>query len=142
MEEEDIPSILEIENVSFQTPWRFSTFSGEIVNKGISFPYVIVHRIVERVIGYIIYWKIQEEVQISNFALHPDFRGKGIGEAVMRRIIKAIQRDGGVYVFLEVRPSNLSARSLYNKLGFKVLGTKKDYYQSPLEDAIIMGRPL
>ncbi|MGB3861154.1 MAG: ribosomal protein S18-alanine N-acetyltransferase, partial [Candidatus Aminicenantaceae bacterium] len=123
MEEEDIPSILEIENVSFQTPWRFSTFSGEIVNKGISFPYVIVHRIVERVIGYIIYWKIQEEVQISNFALHPDFRGKGIGEAVMRRIIKAIQRDGGVYVFLEVRPSNLSARSLYNKLGFKVLGT-------------------
>jgi len=142
MEEEDIPSILEIENVSFQTPWRFSTFSGEIVNKGISFPYVIVHRIVERVIGYIIYWKIQEEVQISNFALHPDFRGKGIGEAVMRRIIKAIQRDGGVYVFLEVRPSNLSARSLYNKLGFKVLGTRKDYYQSPLEDAIIMGRPL
>jgi len=142
MEEEDIPSILEIENVSFQTPWRFSTFSGEIVNRGISFPYVIVHRIVERVIGYIIYWKIQEEVQISNFAIHPDFRGKGIGEAVMRRVIKAIQRDGGVYVFLEVRPSNLSARSLYNKLGFKVLGTRKDYYQSPLEDAIIMGRPL
>ncbi|MGB3863640.1 MAG: GNAT family N-acetyltransferase, partial [Candidatus Aminicenantaceae bacterium] len=61
---------------------------------------------------------------------------------VMRRIIKAIQRDGGVYVFLEVRPSNLSARSLYNKLGFKVLGTRKDYYQTPLEDALIMGRPL
>jgi len=142
MEEEDIPSILEIENVSFQTPWRFSTFSGEIVNRGISFPYVIVHRIVERVIGYIIYWKIQEEVQISNFAIHPDFRGKGIGEAVMRRVIKAIQRDGGVYVFLEVRPSNLAARSLYKKLGFKVLGTRKDYYKSPLEDAIIMGRPL
>jgi ribosomal-protein-alanine N-acetyltransferase len=142
MEEEDIPSILEIENVSFQTPWRFSTFSGEIVNKGISFPYVIVHRMVERIIGYIIYWKIQEEVQISNFAIHPDFRGKGIGEAVMRRIIKAIQRDGGVYVFLEVRPSNLSARSLYKKLGFKVLGTRKDYYQNPMEDALIMGRPL
>jgi len=142
MEEEDIPSILEIENVSFQTPWRSSTFSGEIVNRGISFPYVIIHRIVERIIGYIIYWKIQEEVQISNFAIHPDFRGKGIGEAVMRRVIKAIQRDGGVYVFLEVRPSNLSARSLYKKLGFKVLGTRKDYYQTPLEDAIIMGRPL
>ena len=142
MEEADIPSILEIESVSFQNPWRASTFSGELVNSGISFPYVIVHRIVERIIGYIIYWKIQEEVQISNFAIHPDFRGKGIGEAVMRRVIKAIQRDGGVYVFLEVRPSNLSARSLYKKLGFKVLGTRKDYYQTPLEDAIIMGRPL
>jgi ribosomal-protein-alanine N-acetyltransferase len=142
MVEEDIPSILEIENVSFQNPWRASTFSGEIVNKGISYPYVIVHRIFERVIGYIIYWKIQEEVQISNFAIHPDFRGKGIGEAVMRAVIKTIQRDGGVYVFLEVRPSNLSARTLYKKLGFIVLGTRRDYYQTPLEDALIMGRPL
>jgi ribosomal-protein-alanine N-acetyltransferase len=142
MEEADILSILEIENVSFQNPWKASTFSGEIVNRGISYPYVIVHRIFERVIGYIIYWKIQEEVQISNFAIHPDFREKGIGETVMRSVIKAIQRDGGVYVFLEVRPSNLAARALYKKLGFKVLGSKKDYYQTPMEDALIMGRPL
>ena len=142
MEEEDIPVILEIENVSFQNPWRASTFSGEIANRGVSFPYVIVHRIFERVIGYIIYWKIQGEVQISNFAVHPDFREKGIGEAVMRSVIKAIQRDGAVYVFLEVRPSNLAARNLYKKLGFKVLGTRKGYYQTPLEDALIMGRPL
>ncbi|MGD8537903.1 MAG: ribosomal protein S18-alanine N-acetyltransferase [Candidatus Aminicenantes bacterium] len=142
MEEEDIPVILEIENVSFQNPWRASTFSGEIANRGVSFPYVIVHRMFERVIGYIIYWKIQEEVQISNFAVHPHFREKGIGEAVMRSVIKAIQRDGAVYVFLEVRPSNLAARNLYKKLGFKVLGTRKDYYQTPLEDALIMGRHL
>lgn len=142
MAEEDIPSILEIENVSFQNPWRASTFSGEIANRGISYPYVIVHRNFERVIGYIIYWKIQEEVQICNFAIHPDFRKKGIGEAVIRSVIKAIQRDGGVYVFLEVRPSNLAARNLYKKLGFKILGTRKDYYQTPLEDALIMGRPL
>ena len=142
MEEEDIPAILEIENVSFQNPWRASTFSGEIANRGISYPYVIVHRNFERIIGYIIYWKIQEEVQISNFAIHPDFRKKGIGEAVMRSVIKAIQRGGGAYVFLEVRPSNLAARNLYKKLGFKILGTRKDYYQTPLEDALIMGRPL
>jgi ribosomal-protein-alanine N-acetyltransferase len=142
MEEDDIPSVLEIENVSFQNPWRASTFSGEIANRGISYPYVIVHRIFERIIGYIIYWKVQEEVQISNFAIHPDFRGKGIGETVMRRVIKAIQRDGGVYIFLEVRPSNLAARSIYKKLGFQVLGTRKGYYHTPVEDALIMGRPL
>jgi ribosomal-protein-alanine N-acetyltransferase len=142
MEEDDIPSVLEIENVSFQSPWQASTFSGEIVNRGISYPYVIMHRIFERIIGYIIYWKMQEEVQISNFAIHPDFRGKGIGEAVMRRVIKAIQRDGGVYVFLEVRPSNLAARSLYKKLEFEILGARKGYYHTPVEDALIMGRPL
>lgn len=142
MEEDDIPSVLEIENVSFQNPWQASTFSGEIVNRGISYPYVIMHRIFERIIGYIIYWKMQEEVQISNFAIHPDFRGKGIGEAVMRRVIKTIQRDGGVYVFLEVRPSNLAARSLYKKLEFEILGARKGYYHTPVEDALIMGRPL
>ncbi len=142
MAEEDIPAILEIENVSFQNPWRASTFSGEIANRGISYPYVIVHRNFERIVGYIIYWKIQEEVQICNFAIHPDFRKKGIGEAVIRSVIKAIQRDGGAYVFLEVRPSNLAARNLYKKLGFKILGTRKDYYRTPLEDALIMGRPL
>ncbi len=142
MEEDDIPSVLEIENVSFQNPWQASTFLGEIVNRGISYPYVIMHRIFERIIGYIIYWKIQEEVQISNFAIHPDFRGKGIGEAVMRRVIKTIQRDGGVYVFLEVRPSNLAARSLYKKLEFEILGARKGYYHTPVEDALIMGRPL
>lgn len=142
MEEDDIPIILEIENFSFRNPWQTSTFAGEIANNGVSFPYVIVHRNFERIIGYIIYWKIQEEVQISNFAVHPDFRRKGIGEAVMRRVIKKIQRDGGVYVFLEVRPSNLAARSLYKKLGFKILGTRKAYYQTPMEDALIMGRPL
>jgi ribosomal-protein-alanine N-acetyltransferase len=142
MEEDDIPSILEIENVSFANPWRDSTFSGEIANTSVSFPYVIVHSIFERTIGYIIYWKIQEEVQISNFAIHPDFRRKGIGEAVMRRIIQVIRRDGGEYIFLEVRPSNLAARALYKKLGFKVLGSRKDYYQTPLEDALIMGKPL
>lgn len=142
MEEDDIPSVLEIENVSFQNPWRASTFSGEIANRGISYPYVIVHRIFERIIGYIIYWKVQEEVQISNFAIHPDFRGKGIGETVMRRVIKAIQSDGGVYIFLEVRPSNLAARSIYKKLGFQVLGTRKGYYHTPVEDALIMGRSL
>ncbi len=142
MGEDDIPSILEIEKVSFANPWRDSTFSGEIVNTSVSFPYVIVHSIFERNIGYIIYWKIQEEVQISNFAIHPDFRRKGIGEAVMRRIIQMIRRDGGEYIFLEVRPSNLAARALYKKLGFKVLGSRKDYYQTPLEDALIMGKPL
>ena len=142
MEEDDIPMILQIENFSFQNPWRASTFLGEIANSGISFPYVIIHRNFERIIGYIIYWKIQKEVQICNFAIHPDFRRKGIGESVMQRVIKRIQRDGGVYVFLEVRPSNLAARSLYKKLGFKILGARKDYYQTPVEDALIMGRPL
>jgi ribosomal-protein-alanine N-acetyltransferase len=142
MEEDDIPMILEIENFSFQNPWRASTFAGEVANRGVSYPYVIVHRAFERIIGYIIYWKIQEEVQISNFAVHPDFRRKGIGEAVMQGVIERIQKDGGEYVFLEVRPSNLAARSLYKKLGFKILGARKNYYRTPVEDALIMGMPL
>ena len=142
MREDDLASVLEIEHLSFPHPWRLSTFIGELGNYPISIPFVILHSPNERLIGYIILWFIQEEVQISNFALHPDFRRKGVGEAVLRDILDKITKEGAVEIFLEVRPSNRVARSLYEKLGFQILGMRKNYYQSPVEDAMIMGKNL
>lgn len=135
-------AVLAIENFSFSNPWRESTFEGEIDNHDMSIPYVIVQKDQERVIGYIILWHIQNEVQISNFAIHPDFRGLGIGKAVMKCILGLISKRGARYILLEVRPSNLEARSLYEKLGFEVWGTRKGYYRNPQEDALIMGKLL
>jgi len=142
MREDDLPSVMEIEHLSFPHPWRLSTFIGEIGNYPISNPFVIIHSPNERLMGYIILWFIQEEVQISNFALHPDFRRKGVGEAVLRDILDKITKEGAANIFLEVRPSNRVACSLYEKLGFQTLGMKKNYYQSPVEDALIMGKKL
>lgn len=142
MKETDIPAVHVIEGLSFNNPWSDATFRGEVQNKGISFPVVIVHEPDQRVAGYIIYWHIRDEVQINNIALHPDFRGLGIGEAVLKVILKEVRGKGATFVTMEVRPSNTPAVSLYRKLGFKVLGTRKGYYSNPVEDACVMGLAL
>ena len=142
MEEEDLPYVLEIENLSFPNPWHEVTFKGEINNRRISFPFVIVHRSQNKIIGYIIFWHIKEQVQINTIAVHPDFRRMGIGEFVLLQVLDQVHKDGAIFVTLEVRPSNLAARSLYYKLGFEVLGIRENYYSNPQEHAIIMGKSL
>lgn len=140
--EADIPAVLVIEGLSFSNPWSDATFRGEVQNKGISFPVVIVHEPDQKVVGYIIYWQIRDEVQITNLAVHPDFRGRGIGETVLAVILKEVGGKGATFVTLEVRSSNTPAVSLYRKLGFKILGTRKGYYGNPVEDAYVMGLAL
>ena len=142
MREKDIFDVCAIEEVSFSSPWHFMTFLGEIQNESVSFPFVVVHRVEERIAGYVIYWRIEEEVQISNIAIHPDFRRKGLAEVVLREILRMVEREGAGFVSLEVRPSNKAACSLYAKLGFHVIGLRKKYYHNPAEDALLMGKNL
>ena len=139
MKDADLPAVREIESLSFSNPWSDATFRGEIQNKGISFPMIIVRPQDGRVVGYIMYWQIRDEVQINNVAVHPDFRGKGIGEAAMRLVLKEVREKGATFATLEVRVSNAAAVRLYEKLGFKILGTRKGYYTNPVEDAYVMG---
>lgn len=142
MEKRDIPFVLEIENRSFTNPWREFSFIGEINNYPISNPYVVIHKGEQKIVGYIIYWILNEEAQISNIAVHPDFRRSGIAESVLQQVMDQFKERYVKYVILEVRPSNLAARFLYNKLGFKVIGVKKGYYHNPSEDALIMGKSI
>jgi ribosomal-protein-alanine N-acetyltransferase len=139
MEEKDLPAVLEIERLSFPNPWHESTFHGEIQHRPISFPLAVVHKTLGRVIGYVIFWVIGEDVQINNIALHPDFRGLGIGERVLRQVIEEVKFRGARQITLEVRPSNTAALSLYKKLGFRMLAIRKGYYTMPPEDAIVLG---
>lgn len=140
MEEEDISSVIEIEKLSYPNPWRDMTFRGEIYNQPVSFPFVIVHKYQKKIIGHIIFWCIKERAQINNIAIHPDFRRMGVAEAVMRKVLDQIKKAGAELVTLEVRPSNVAARSLYEKLGFEVLWVRQNYYSNPREDALIMGK--
>lgn len=139
MKEDDLPAVRTIEALSFSNPWSDSTFLGEIQNTPVSFPLVVVRKPSDKVIGYIIYWHIREDVQVNNIAVHPDFRGKGIGEALMRHVIEKVRRNGATFMTLEVRLSNAAAVTLYKKLGFDILGTRKNYYTNPDEDAYLMG---
>jgi ribosomal-protein-alanine N-acetyltransferase len=142
MKEGDLPFVLEIENVSFPNPWHEMTFRGEICNQPISSPFVIVFKPQNKIIGHLVFWQIKKQMQINNIAIHPDFRRMGIAEAVMHKVLSEIRMGEVEFVTLEVRPSNIAARFLYNKLGFDVLGIKENYYHNPPEPAIVMGKKL
>ena len=139
MEPRDLRSVLEIETLSFPHPWHESTFRGEMQHRPISFPLVVVHTTLHRVIGYVIFWVIGEDVQINNIAVHPDFREMGIGAHVLQYVIGQVRLRGARLITLEVRPSNAAALGLYKKLGFKLLGIRKGYYTLPSEDALVLG---
>lgn len=137
MEVRDIPAVQAIEVRSFSNPWHKTTFLGEVQNRSIAYP--VVAETPDRVlVGYIMFWLIDSEAQINNVAVHPDYRGLGVGEALMRFALAKIRDLGGVTAVLEVRVSNAPARTLYEKLGFRVVGRRKGYYHRPPEDALVM----
>jgi ribosomal-protein-alanine N-acetyltransferase len=139
MREGDLPAVQAIEVLSFSNPWSDNTFRGEIQNTSISLPLVVVRRPAGEVVAYIVYWQIRDDVQINNVAVHPDHRGLGLGEAMLRYAIAKVRAAGAGFVTLEVRQSNTAAVTLYKKLGFEILGTRKNYYTKPDEDAHVMG---
>ncbi len=140
----DVPAVSAIEQVSFPNPWPSAVFLGEIQNQHVSHPYVAVlpGEEGERIIGYVVFWIIRGEVQINNIAVHPDVRGRGFGEALLRRAFDLMRSLGGTYAVLEVRVSNQAAIGLYLKLGFEEIGRRRDYYFNPTEDALVMGLAL
>ncbi len=138
MREEDLSAVRAIEALSFSNPWSDNTFRGEIQNTSVSFPMVVVRRPGEEVVAYIIYWQIREDVQVNNVAVHPDCRGQGLGEAMMRYTIARSRETGATFMTLEVRQSNTAAVTLYTKMGFEIMGTRKNYYTRPDEDAYVM----
>jgi ribosomal-protein-alanine N-acetyltransferase len=139
MREPDLPAVRAIEAMSFSNPWSEDTFRGEIQNTSVSSPLVVVRRPGDEVVGYIIYWQIRDDVQVNNIAVHPEYRARGLGEAMMRFAITKVRAAGAEFMTLEVRQSNTSAVALYRKLGFEALGTRKNYYTRPDEDACVMG---
>ena len=142
MRDRDLPFVMEIERLSFPNPWKESSFRGEIANLHISYPNVIIYRPQDKIIGYIIFWLVADEAQISNLAVHPDFKRLGIGDTILKQVLITMRRMQAKQVILEVRPSNLSARTLYEKNGFTLLGIRRGYYQDPPEDALVMSKSL
>jgi len=139
MREEDLAEVLAIERICFSNPWTQDTFRGEIQNKAISFPLAVIHPGDKKLIGYVIFWQIGDEAQINNIAIHPDYQGRGFGEQTLRYVLDRLRENGIHFVSLEVRVSNLPALRLYRKIGFAVLGIRKEYYTNPAEDAYVMG---
>ena len=131
--------IIEIEKLSFPTPWTQNAFIEEMNNPISNLWGLSLHNILA---GYICFWMYESEIQLLNVAVHPEQRNKGIGHHLLKKMIQmGIARDIR-NIWLEVRPSNIAARSLYGKLGFEALGRRPGYYRDTHEDAIVMALAL
>lgn len=139
MKEDDIPSVLGIEEISFATPWSEKDFLNELYNKS---ALTKVAAFEGNIIGYICMNYHLHESQILNLAVHPNFRRRGVATILMDEAIRELKKRGCVFVHLKVRVSNTGAQKFYELLGFKVESVRKKYYANPDEDALVMIRRL
>lgn len=136
MKDKDFAAVVEIERLSFKFPKPESIFRED------EHKYLVAKERDEgretrdegRVVGYVGIEKVLDETHIINMAIHPDYRGTGIGKRLMQHVLN----DEDVF-FLEVRISNEGAKKVYERYGFKVISTRKGYYADG-EDAFVMRR--
>jgi ribosomal-protein-alanine N-acetyltransferase len=136
MQLDDLPAIQAIEEASFTTPWPPDAYRSELQTNRMA--HYLVARASGQVAAYGGMWLMVDEAHITTFAVHPAWRRQGIGERLLLAFLDiAIARDAREAT-LEVRLSNLPARRLYEKYGFRPVGLRPDYYSDDREDALIM----
>ena len=139
LDERDLEGVLEVEAVSFNNPWTREMYARELQNSTVC--HIFIVRSEEwAVAGFCSFWIVCDEMHINNVALRPQCRAQGIGTELLRRAIGAATELGAKRATLEMRASNAPARRLYERLGFYVAGTRRNYYTHPVEDALILWR--
>lgn len=133
---EDIFSIYEISTLCFPISWSITSIKGELTSNTHARYVVAVENGI--VVGFAGLWIIVDEGHVTNIAVHPDFRRKGIGTLLMDKLMFISKNENLIGLTLEVRKSNLSAQNLYKQFGFIEEGVRKNYYSDNGEDAIIM----
>ncbi|UKS25074.1 ribosomal protein S18-alanine N-acetyltransferase [Paenibacillus sp. HWE-109] len=132
----DIPYICEIEEEAFTTPWTKGAFENELTNN--QFAHYMIMDIEGEVAGYGGMWLIMEEAHVTNIAVRSTYRGRKLGERLIRELMKTAAFLGAIRMTLEVRASNYVAQNLYEKVGFRSVGVRRGYYTDNREDAVIM----
>ena len=135
LDKEDVNGLYEVSSLSLKETWSLGSIEQELSNK---FARYIVCKDGDKVIGFIGAWLIASEGQITNLAVHPDYRKKGIGKKLMKSLISSLKEEDCNAITLEVRESNTVAKNLYKNLGFLSEGIRKNFYEDNKEDANIM----
>ncbi|MGE5404416.1 MAG: ribosomal protein S18-alanine N-acetyltransferase [Candidatus Saccharibacteria bacterium] len=139
MKYKDLDQILTIENVSFPIPWSRDSYAGELKN-----PFA-TYMVAEEgfvIVGYAGVWCVFDEAHVTNVAVHPQRRGRRLGELLLMKLEEVARVRGAKRITLEVRPYNASALALYARYGFSQIGVRKGYYSDNNEDALIMAKDL
>lgn len=135
----DVPGVLEVEQGSFSTPWSEEAFLFELDNPLAIYLVAIKDR---QVAGYGGFRFILDQADVTNIAVRSDFRRQGIGSLILESLIKQALVMGSNLIYLEVRPSNIQAITLYKAYGFAETGLRKGYYEDPREDALLLSLSL
>ena len=134
MNEVHLKDLALLEKQCFSVPWSESALEAELEKDNSRFFVAITKN---EVSGYIGANNVLGEVYINNIAVFYNYRGFGIGEALLAHLINVSKEENCDLVTLEVRVSNTPARKLYKKLGFSEVGVRKNFYEKPNEDGII-----
>lgn len=135
----DVSAMWAIESLSFPTPWSRWSFLSELGHRN---SYMLVAGPSPpqpwQTWAYLIFWVVLEEMHILNLAVHPAQRRQGIARRLLSEGLAQARTLGAEIAWLEVRPSNLAARALYESFGFKEVGRRPHYYDDTQEDALLL----
>lgn len=132
---QDIPEVLWVERDCFSDAWTEKMFLGELESEHTVY---LAAKEDGKIVGYAGAWCVAGDADITNVAVHSDFRRKHIGEKLLDSLIKELIKKNADNIRLEVRKSNIGAIALYEKAGFKQIDVRKNYYQDNKEDALIL----
>ena len=133
---DDIPAVIELDQLSFSLPWPERSFRFELTENPASRCWVI--ELEGKIVGMLVAWLLVDEAHIATIATHPDHRRQGIGRKLLSHALRYMSKEGAVTSLLEVRESNTSAREMYRGFGYEDVGRRKGYYKDTGEDAILM----
>lgn len=135
MTKEDCAQVAAIETMSFSMPWSLHAFTETVDNPNYRF---LVAEERGEILGYCGFVYVLDEAEIPNVCVSAEARRRGVGRALMEALIALAEELQIVTLHLEVRQSNVAARNLYRSVGFEEIGIRKNFYELPREDAVLM----
>lgn len=132
---DDCAELAALDKRCFAVPWSEHSFREETENRLATY---IIARQDGKITGYCGFWRVGDEVQITNIAVLPEYRRQGTAAAMIDEMFG--ECAGAEQFVLEVRESNAAAIGLYEKYGFEKAGVRKNFYRSPTENGIVMIR--
>lgn len=137
LEDRHLSQAAELERLCFTQPWSESSLAILTRQNGVGIAALTDGG---KLVGYCGMLTVLDEGQITNVAVHPEFRRTGIGSALLNRLFEEAKTLGVTQISLEVRESNVAAKELYLRHGFSVAGVRKRFYSHPTEDGLVMVR--
>lgn len=135
MQLDDLEQVVEIEQQNFSVPWTENGFFSFLLRSDTLF---LVAKEEDRILGYMGIMMVLDEGEITNVSVAQTARRRGVGRLLVQTMLDKMRRAGLTMIHLEVRKSNTPAIRLYEQFAFEQDGERKNYYEEPTEDAVLM----